>query len=114
MGNTFHFCFSINIFRPLDIATLSGETVELSLRSEFNEDAAWKTVGQQETDSSGRCSFQLDSETIARCGIYKARFTVLGDGSQVTKGIVNLLELLLGPIKIDHKQAECQMLYIFY
>ena len=81
----FIFYFLTIAFRPLDIATLSGETVELSLRSEFNEDAAWKTVGQQETDSSGRCSFQLDSDIISRCGIYKARFTVLGDGSQVNQ-----------------------------
>ena len=41
-------------------------------------------MGQMETDSSGRCSFGVDPEMINRCGIYKAKFTVLGDGSQVT------------------------------
>jgi len=46
-------------YGPLDFA-LTGETVEIALRSEFNESAPWKIIENTETDSSGKVNLTLD------------------------------------------------------
>jgi hypothetical protein len=67
-------------YGPLDFA-LTGETIEIALRSEFNESAPWKIIENTETDSSGKVNLTLDPEHINSIGIYKVRMKVLGDKS---------------------------------
>ena len=47
-------------YGPLDFA-LSGETIEISIRSEFNDSAQWKQITKTDTDSSGKVNIILDS-----------------------------------------------------
>ena len=49
--------FSYGIF---DVAMLTGEKIELQIRSEISE-SGWETIDTQDTDSNGRVSFNLPS-----------------------------------------------------
>jgi len=59
---------------------LTGETIELQIRSDISENG-WETVDSQDTDSSGRVSFNLPSGRFKSIGLYHFRLTVTGDNS---------------------------------
>lgn len=69
--------FSYGFF---DVAMLTGETIELQIRSDISENG-WETVDSKDTDSSGRVSFTLPSERYKSVGLYHFRLTVTGDNS---------------------------------
>ena len=69
--------FSYGFF---DVAMLTGETIELQIRSDISENG-WETVDSKDTDSSGRVSFTLPSGRYKSVGLYHFRLTVTGDNS---------------------------------
>ncbi|CAG5085851.1 Oidioi.mRNA.OKI2018_I69.PAR.g11028.t2.cds [Oikopleura dioica] len=69
--------FSYGFF---DVAMLTGEKVELQIRSDISE-SGWETIDSQDTDSNGRVSFTLPPGRFKSVALYHFRLNVTGDNS---------------------------------